>query len=149
MISAVSNQGAASAAKCIISTAPMAKFGAITQLLVVNCSRIVSKSSSVNPVVPTTAWTPCDAHQARFSRAASRWVKSTATCTSCEANDSAFEDTCRLLSTRVTWRRSIPAWCGSTAATSDSSGSSVTAWQTAAPIRPPAPNTPTRTVIGR
>ena len=33
MISAVSNHGAASSAKCIISTAPIAKFGAITQLL--------------------------------------------------------------------------------------------------------------------
>ena len=35
MISAVSNHGAASSAKRIISTAPMAKFGAMTQLLVV------------------------------------------------------------------------------------------------------------------
>ena len=36
-------------------------------------------SSGVNPVVPTTAWTPAAAHQARFSRAAARTVKSTAT----------------------------------------------------------------------
>ena len=33
----------------------------------------------MKPVVPTTAWTPCSAHQRRFSRAASTWVKSTAT----------------------------------------------------------------------
>ena len=39
MISAVSNHGAASSAKRIISTAPMAKFGAITQLLRVKRAR--------------------------------------------------------------------------------------------------------------
>ena len=38
MISAVSNHGAASSAKRIIRTAPMAKFGAMRQLLVVKAA---------------------------------------------------------------------------------------------------------------
>ena len=47
MTSAVSKYGAASSAKRIISTAPMAKFGAIRQLLVVNAARSSATSSSV------------------------------------------------------------------------------------------------------
>ena len=58
--------GAASSAKRIISTAPMAKLGAITQLLSVNACASRSRSSSVKPVVPTTAWMPLAADQARF-----------------------------------------------------------------------------------
>ncbi len=61
MTSAVSNQGAASSAKRIMSTAPMAKLGATMQLLRVKADRNVSRSASVNPVVPTTAWMPCSA----------------------------------------------------------------------------------------
>ena len=71
MISAVSKYGAAISANRIMSTAPIAKFGAITQLLVVNAAAKRSKSSSVKPVVPTTAWMPCSASHRRFSRAAS------------------------------------------------------------------------------
>ena len=58
MISAESKYGAASSAKCIISTAPIAKFGAITQFDRVNAASNVARSSSENPVVPTTACTP-------------------------------------------------------------------------------------------
>ena len=79
MISAVSNHGAASSANRIISTAPMAKFGAMRQLLLVNVLRKASRSASVKPVVPTTAWMPCSAAKARFSREASSTVKSTTT----------------------------------------------------------------------
>ena len=66
--------GAASSAKRIIRIAPMAKFGAMRQLLRVNVgARSGSRSSSVNPVVPTTAWIAVlGRDQARFSRAASR-----------------------------------------------------------------------------
>src|ERR1700737_372346 len=42
----------------------------------------------------------------------------------------------------------MPAWCGSTAATSSRSGSSATARHPVDPTRPPAPNTPTRTMSG-
>ena len=64
--SAVSNHGAASSANRIISTAPMAKFGAMRQLLRVNRARKRSWSAGVNPVVPTTAWRPWSAAQSRF-----------------------------------------------------------------------------------
>ena len=67
MISAVSNHGAASAAKWIINTAPIAKFAATTAFACecANSSASSSKSSSVKPVVPTTAWTPCAATPAK------------------------------------------------------------------------------------
>ncbi|MEZ5204263.1 MAG: hypothetical protein R2701_07755 [Acidimicrobiales bacterium] len=55
--SAVSNHGAASSAKRIIKIAPMAKFGAMRQLLRVNDARNEPRSSAENPVVPTTACT--------------------------------------------------------------------------------------------
>ena len=63
MISAVSKHGAASSAKRIISTAPMAKFGAMTQLLFVNRSRSGPRRGRSKPVVPTTAWMPTPASQ--------------------------------------------------------------------------------------
>ena len=47
--SAVSKNGAASSAKRIISTAPMAKFGATRQLLDVKRSRQSSRSAGVKP----------------------------------------------------------------------------------------------------
>ena len=49
MISADSKYGAAISAKCIISTAPIAKFGARMQLLEVNCLRSRSLSLSLKP----------------------------------------------------------------------------------------------------
>ena len=70
MISAVSKNGAASSAKRIMSTAPMAKLGAMRQLERVNADAQRGEVVLVKPVVPTTAWTPCAAHQARFARAA-------------------------------------------------------------------------------
>ena len=55
MISADSKNGAASSAKRIISTAPMAKFGATRQFERVNAPRSASRSAAARPVVPTTA----------------------------------------------------------------------------------------------
>src|SRR5947209_6222767 len=43
----------------------------------------------------------------------------------------------------MAWRRSSPAWWGSTAATNSKSGSPTTISHTVAPMRPEAPNTPT------
>jgi hypothetical protein len=81
MISAVSKNGAASSAKRIISTAEIAKFGAIRQWAgpSPNAERNASRSSSVNPVVPTTAWMPCIASHGSETRAESATVKSTTT----------------------------------------------------------------------
>ncbi len=148
MISAVSKYGAAISAKRIISTAPMAKFGAITALAFDASKRVrrSSMSSGVNPVVPTTAWMSCPAHQARFPRAASTTVKSTTTSAPASAIASARGAICMLGASTPNWRRSMPACSGSTAATSSSSGSSSTARHTVAPIRPAAPNTPTRII---
>ena len=148
MISAVSNHGAAISAKRIMRTAPMAKFGAMRQLLRVKAAAKRSRSASVKPVVPTTAWMPCSAAKARFSRAASSWVKSTTTSTPAATSASEEPVTGSSDSSPTAWRRSIPAWNGSTAATSSSSGSPRTAPHTVAPMRPAAPNTPTF-VIGR
>ena len=99
MISAVSNHGAASSAIRIIRIAPIAKFGAIRQLLRVKAPLSRSRSSSVKPVVPTTAWMPCSAAKARFSRAASRWVKSTTTSARASRRADAVDATWRSLST--------------------------------------------------
>src|SRR5664280_1375461 len=84
MISAPSNHGAAMAANRIMSTAPMAKLAASTQLAPwpVAGSKTrdsSSRSDSVNPVEPTTEWIPAPAQKASVARAASRWVKSTTT----------------------------------------------------------------------
>ena len=91
MISAVSKHGAASSAKRIISTAPMAKFGAITQLLVVNavarsrCEVVVGEAGGADHRVHAVARRT----RRRFSRAASSWVKSTTTSGSVWASASA------------------------------------------------------------
>ena len=107
-------------------------------------------SSSPKPVVPTTAWMPFAAHQRRFSRAASMTVKSTATSASASHERAGLR---RHLDLGRRGRRAdagrCPAWCGSTAATSSMSGASCTAWQTVEPMRPPAPNTPTRIMADR
>jgi hypothetical protein len=141
--SAVSNQGEAISAKRIRRMAPMAKLGAMRQLLVVKALVKRSRSASPNPVVPATAWMPCSARKARFSRAASSTVKSTTTWAPASTSADASAAICRSLSTRAAPRRSRPAWKGSTAATSSRSGSASTASQTVAPMRPAAPNTPT------
>ena len=141
MISAVSKKGAASSAKRIISTAPMAKLGAMRQLDRVKASRREATSASVKPVVPTTVCTPSAAHQARLARAASRTVKSTATSTPAAAMADGSAATGRP-ATASPWRRP-------TAATSSRSGSAVMAAQVVAPMRPAAPNTPTRMARAR
>src|SRR4051794_27848573 len=140
MTSAVSKYGAASSAKRIISTAPMAKLGATRQLLAVKASRSSSRSMLVNPVVPTTACTWLVEHHRRFSRAAASTVKSTATSTPASAI------ACAVAATSTPSTVSPACW-GSTAATSSTASSSATASHTVAPMRPPAPNTPTRIVM--
>ena len=94
MTSAVSNHGAASSAKRIMSTAPIAKFGATMQLLAANRCRSSSSSSALKPVVPTTACTSCIAHHRRLPIAASATVKSTATsaCASARARGRSRDD---------------------------------------------------------
>ena len=140
MISAVSKYGAATSAKRIISTAEIEKLAATMQFgpPSPNSSPNAARSSSVNPVVPTTAWMPCIASQGTVRRAESATVKSTTTSAPASAN---------ALGSAEIVRPSIvvPAAPGSTAATSSRSGSSATARQTVAPIRPPAPLTPTFT----
>ncbi len=76
--------GGAISANFIISTAPMAKLAATTQLGEpapgpTNRSARSATSCSVNPVVPTTAWMPASAQNASVVRAASTRVKSTIT----------------------------------------------------------------------
>ena len=115
----------------------MAKFAAMRQFERVNDRRASAMSSSVKPVVPTTAWMPCAASQGKVWRAAAMTVKSTTT--SGEVAASASSEPAI-----VTPDRSAPAAWGSMAATSSRCGSSSTAAQTADPIRPPAPTTPTR-----
>src|SRR5581483_2612811 len=148
MISALSKYGAASSAKRIMRTAPIAKFGATSAFAPESRKRPSSsaRSSWLKPVVPITAWTPLAAHHAAFSFAAATTVKSTATSVPACVSASAFGATCTPVPGMPSWARSIPAWCGSTAATSSSSGSSRTARHTVEPMRPPAPNTPTRTM---
>ena len=71
MISAVSKNGAAISAKRIISTAEMAKLAATTQFgPSARTHAELSRSSSVRPVVPTTAWMPCIASHGTVVRAA-------------------------------------------------------------------------------
>ena len=95
-----------------------------------------SWSSAVKPVVPTTACTPFSAAHSRLPRAASTCVKSMTTSTS--SLTSAGSATIDTPST------GSPACAGSIAATNSRAGSLATAPHTVAPMRPPAPNTPTR-----
>ena len=99
----------------------------VEQLLATNVERNPSRSAAVNPVVPTTACAPFDAHQARLTRAASSTVKSTHTSARMPLGEAT---------------QSAP--CGSTWPTNSSSESAATAAHTAWPILPPAPKTPTR-----
>src|SRR4051812_24414509 len=71
-----------------------------------------------------------------FPRAASMNVKSTTTSTTPPRDPGS--------ATIATPSTVSPAWAGSIAAASSRSGSDATAPHTVAPIRPPAPNTPTR-----
>src|SRR5579863_2351174 len=146
-ISTPSMNGAANSANRIMRTAPMAKLEAMTQFAdePSNRDRSSPRTPSSMPVVPTTAWTAWAAHHRMCSTAAPATVKSTATCAPERSSSSTSLATCSpAASAPVTWRRSIPASAGSTAATSSSSRSSATARHTSRPIRPPAPSTPTR-----
>src|SRR5687767_15540709 len=71
---------AASAAKRIISTAPIAKFGTTSTFAPPPAPAAASRSGSwSNPVVPTTAWTPASTAARTLPGAASGVVKSTMT----------------------------------------------------------------------
>src|SRR3954463_13300380 len=145
MISAAGRYGAACSAKCSISTAPIAKFGATTTLVADPCSTIAaairSWSSSVMPGGPTTTWTPFATHHRTLSSTAEGCVKSTAT--PARASSSAWRSL-----VMVTPSTCCPAATVLTAATSSRSGSAATAAHTVRPIRPFAPSTPTRTAMG-
>ena len=88
----------------------MAKLGAITALALdaSKRSRKPSRSAAPKPVVPTTACTPCSAHQSRLSRAASTTVKSTATSASASTSASALRAICMLGASTPNCRRSMP-----------------------------------------
>ena len=82
MISTDSKYRAARAANCIISTAPMPKFGAISTPTSGLCDsqvRTRSRRWSVKPVVPTTTLMPWSTAQCRLSMTTSGVVKSTST----------------------------------------------------------------------
>ena len=81
MISALAMWRDASAAKRIISTAPTAKFGAITALAgpASASARSSSICSGVRPVVPMTACTPAASAARALAKTASGRVKSTST----------------------------------------------------------------------
>ena len=95
------------------------------------------RSSSVKPVVPTTACMPCMASHGSVRRAASATVKSTTTSHAASANVRRSPPITSPL------RCCSPAANGSTPATKSRSSAASIAAQTAAPIRPPAPLTPT------
>src|SRR5918992_4070281 len=125
MISTDSKNGAACCAKCIMSTAPIAKLGAMSTLApacAASQPRTVSSLPASKPVVPTTVCTPRSTHHRRLSMTASGWVKSTTA------------------SAAASGLRASPM---STAATSSISSAASTAPQTSAPTRPRAPSTPT------
>ena len=128
MISTDSKNRAARSANSIISTAPIAKFGAITTpssgLCDSQCADPVDRAS-VKPVVPTTTLMPCSMHQCRWSITTSGVVKSTTTSAPASAT----------LNSQSPW---------STIATSSRSSAPSTARHTSVPIRPRAPSTPTR-----
>jgi hypothetical protein len=131
MISTWGRYLAASAAKRIISTAPMAKFGAITppSFRSAHMALSCSISSSLKPVVPTTGWLPASMIVLALLKAASGWVKSITTW--------AFASPIRSA-------RSSPM---SVWPTSSSPSSPCTVSTTCRPIRPAAPFTNTRMVI--
>jgi len=134
-----------------MSAAPIEKFAAMRALAgrsSPNSSENDARSSSLSPVVPTTAWTECSAHQRRFSRAADATVKSTATsapaCSIASASAATSRSATSSLNAPSTLESRSPARPGSTTATSSRSPAEITARQTVAPMRPPAPKTPTR-----
>ena len=82
MISTDSKRGAARAANFIIITAPIPKLGAMrtpTSGRAAHQPATTDSLSSVNPVVPTTAWIPDSMANSRVAITASGVVKSTMT----------------------------------------------------------------------
>src|SRR5207248_10332476 len=93
---------------------------------------------------PTTAWTPFIPHQRRLPRAASTWVKSTATDGSAAFTCGPSIDSTRPVPATPKSSSERAAWGGWMTATGSMSGASSTARQTVVPIRPAAPRTATR-----
>ena len=79
MISARCMWRDASAAKRIISTAPIAKFGATNALALARLGAAARSASTSKPVVPITTWRPAASTARALSSAASGRVKSTTT----------------------------------------------------------------------
>ena len=79
MISAASKCGAAISARCIISTAPTAKFGATIPPSPFSrqAVAILSTSAAARPVVPTTGDAPAAIAASELCRASDGRVKST------------------------------------------------------------------------
>ncbi len=126
---------AASAAKRIISTAPIAKFGAISTLARGRPSagratdrRSASSDAGSNPVVPTTTCTPARTQLSALSKAVSGRVKSTTTSAPGRTSSSVVSSN------------------GSARPTSSMSSAPSTAAQTVSPMRPAAPATATRII---
>ena len=122
MISLSGMCSAAWRANCIISTAPIAKFGATNRLALPT----PRSSSNEAPVVPITQCTPASRQARAFSSAASGWLKSTTT--SASPSTSASETpSCGIGAARPATCRSAPS----------------TAEHTVCPMRPAAPETAT------
>jgi len=96
-------------------------------------------SAVLSPVVPTTAWIPCSAHQGRFLRGRLGDVKSTTT--SAPASAKAFRSDPTSAGPGLSAEHLAQVLCraalGSTAATQLQSVGASTARQTSWPIRPP------------
>ena len=127
MISAVSKYGAASSAKRTISTAPMAKFGAITALAL-DASKRGAELVDVVGAEPGRADDRVHAVLGAPGEVVAGGVDHGEVDRDLGAGVGqrvgAARAICRLGASIPNWRRSMPAWSGSTAATSSSSGSS-------------------------
>ena len=132
---------AASHASFIITTAPSAKFGAISRLVL--CLRASSstsfKSASLKPVVPTTACTPSGSILRRLPITTSGRVKSTTT----SGLAASMAATKSVVTLTPSPRCTVPSLI-STAPTSSKSASLYTFLHTSLPMRPSAPFTKTR-----
>src|ERR1700733_2603652 len=128
MISALAMCRAAWTANCIISTAPIAKLGAINTLALPAFRS--SRSCGSKPVVPITTWTPASTASRALATALVGIVKSTSTSASLRTSASGVFS------------------AGSARPVSSMSGAASTARQTVWPIRPAAPATATRMGAG-
>ena len=122
MISALAMCRAAWTANCIISTAPIAKFGAMNMFAPVT----PSSSAGSNPVVPITTCTPAAMASRALATALAGTVKSTSTSASFRTSASGVSS------------------AGSARPVNSMSSAPSTARHTVCPIRPAAPATATR-----